>query len=170
MQKIPPLFLMLATICWPSTALAFVDPPRIVPQHPTSRTPIVLAVRAGNCHGFVADAGEPELILLEPGKLKFVAAGIASLEPGNPFCIYPVFDYRFDLGALPEGNYSLQLFIRDISLLGTEVESGSVSFAVSQPRSIPSSSWPALGAIVLALLLGGAILVRRHAMARPPRH
>ena len=153
--------LLVATAFTTKEVSAFVETPRIEPAHPTTRTPIDMRVVAGGCHAFTDDVDDAELIVVVPGELQLIADGIANLEEGNPFCVDPPFDYRFNMGLFAEGDYIVQLFIRDISDPGTPVAFGAVSFNVVRPASIPGSSTMSLALVGSLILLSGAVMAKR---------
>ena len=153
MVRVLCVLLMAAGWVLPSGAFAFVDPPSISPPSPSSNFLITVHVRAGDCHAFLDDVNEAELVSVGNGQLNLIVDGVASLEPGNPFCIYPVLTYRFVIGALPAGIYTLQLFIRDTNFPETPVAFGTVSFSVSAtPSIVPTLSEGAIAMTILLML------------------
>ncbi|MCI1709234.1 MAG: hypothetical protein LKM39_01695 [Chiayiivirga sp.] len=147
----PAMMWLLATLASPK-AEAFVEDPFITPSAPTPDTPIAVRVHAGVCHAFSDDVDEAELVVVGPGQLRLMTEGV-NLPPAHPFCIYPDFVYRFDIGTLPAGSYTLQLFINDPFAGPEPVGFGSVSFVVSAPHAIPAAS--PVGLALLGLLLAG---------------
>lgn len=152
--------LLLVAASWPSLTHAFVDTPSITPPRPSSSTPITVHVRAGDCHVFLDDVNEAELVNAGNGQLRLVVDGVASLEPGNPFCIYPVFTYRFVIGTLPAGGYTLQIFIRDTNFPATPVAFGTVSFSVSATPSVVPALSNEVVALTMVLMLCAGLLAR----------
>ena len=58
---------------------------------------------------------------------------------------------------LPEGSYTLQLFIYDAFSAPEPIGFGSVSFVVRPPARIPSATIPALAAICVLLVVTAAL-------------
>lgn len=143
------IFLCVVLLVSPK-ALAFVETPYITPAHPTPTTPISVRIHAGGCQGFSDDVGGAELIVVGPGKLRLMTEGI-NLPPAHPFCIAPDFTYRFDIGTLPAGHYSLQVFIYDEFSAPEPVGFGSVDFLVSEPATIPATSTGSIALLISAL-------------------
>ncbi len=140
-------------------AQAFVEEPFVIPTQPTASTPIWVHVTAGYCHAISDGVWDAELVLVAPGQLQLLTEGVA-LSPGHPFCIHPPFPYRFDIGVLPVGKYTLQVFIHDDFASPEPIGFGSVSFVVAAPASIPSSSTTTLAVLVAALVAFGALAAR----------
>ena len=137
-------------------AEAFVEDPYIMPAHPTPDTPISIHVLMGWCHASIDGVDDAKLQTVSPGHLRVITEGVV-LDPGHPFCIHPPFVYRFNIGTLPEGRYTIQFFIRD-DLSGAGLAGfGSVNFVVAAPARIPASSLAAKATIFLMLCLSGAI-------------
>lgn len=143
-----------------SKALAFVDEPYITPAHPTPERPITVHVRMGGCHGSVDAVDGAKLEMTSPGQLRLITNGDA-LDPGHPFCNVPIFNYRFNIGALAEGNYTLRFVIRDDLSGAGLVEFGSVSFSVRPAARIPTTSGTGLGAMAILLGMSGFIALLR---------
>jgi len=145
-------FLLSITLLTPRVE-AFVDPPYITPQQPTPRDTVSVHVRMGGCHASWDDVDEARLTLVAPGQLHLVTDG-AALPPGHPFCIYdPAFTYRFDIGKLPAGQYTLHFFIFDDFSSPAPVEFGSVDFRVAEPARIPATSVLTLFAIAASVIV-----------------
>ncbi len=159
-------FIAVSTIVFGFTSVsrAYVDAPTINPPIPTVETPITVYVRAGGCHAFVNDEGEPQVVR-KGNHVDLIAPGIASLTPGHPFCINQDFNYPFSIGTLPAGSYTLRILILDSGYPDAPFPFGSVSFDVHAPKSIPSLL-PA-GLPLLAAFLAAAAIVafrRQHAL------
>lgn len=131
-------------------AHAFIEAPYITPAHPTTITPISVRIHAGGCHGFSDGVDEAELVVVGPGQLRLMTEGI-NLPPAHPFCIAPDFTYRFDIGTLPAGHYSLEVFIYDEFAAPEPVGFGSMDFLVTAPATIPAISLPPMALLLLAL-------------------
>lgn len=142
-------------------AQAFIEDPFVQPTHPTPETPISVRVYAADCHGFSDLVDEAELETVAPGQLRLITDG-SVLPPAHPFCIWPDYVYRFEIGTLPAGIYTLQLFIRD-PFFPEPLPFGSVTFTVAPPATIPAAASPGL------LLLGLLIAAAGVAMAGAPR-
>lgn len=141
-------------------AMAFIDPPTIEPPHPTAGLPISLHVRAGGCHGFEDHPHDAELVVVSPGRLQLIVDG-SSLAPGDPFCNYPAFTYRFEIGPLAPRSYELELLTRD-PFHQSPVSSGNVSFTVSAAWTIPATT-PAALVVLGWLSIAFAAGALRHA-------
>lgn len=148
-------YLLINTLSAPRLE-ASVDPPYITPTQPTPRDTISVHVRMGGCHASWDDVDEARLTLVAPGELHLVTDG-AALPPGHPFCIYdPAFTYRFDIGMLPIGQYTLRFFIFDDFSSLAPVEFGSVDFHVAEPARIPATSVLTLFAIASLVIVAAA--------------
>lgn len=131
---------------------AFVEAPYITPAQPTPEDRISVHVRMGGCHASWDDVDAAQLTLVAPGQLHLVTDG-AALPPGHPFCIYdPPFTYRFDIGTLPVGQYTLHFFIFDDFSSAEPIEFGSVDFRVAAPARIPATSMITLWVLVALVL------------------
>ena len=155
-----PVLLLCITSLAPPAAQAFVEDPYIVPAHPTPETPIWVHVRMGWCHASLDAVDGAELQVIAPGQLRLITNGIV-LDPGHPFCNGPPFTYRFDVGTLPTGSYTLQIFIRDDIGGAGLVGFGSVNFSVRSPMKIPATSIALLVALLLGVCVIGALATRR---------
>ena len=153
------LLLCVTSLATPM-AWAYVEIPYITPAHPTPDAPISVHVGAGWCHAFTDFPNEAELVLVAPGQLRLMTDGIA-LSAGHPFCIYLPYTYRFDIGTLPAGSYTLQVFIYDEFSAPVPIGFGSVSFVVAAPATIPSTSLSTLVAIAACLLAGAMLTLAR---------
>ena len=162
MTRWPLYLLLIITSSSMPTAHAYIEDPYITPHHPTSNTPISVRIRAAGCHGFSDDVDEAELVVVAPGQLRLMTEGI-NLPPAHPFCIAPDFTYRFDIGTLPAGHYSLQVFIYDEFSAPDPVGFGSVEFDVSAPTNIPIASETSFTALVIALAGFACWRIRREA-------
>jgi hypothetical protein len=143
-----------------TTAQAFVEEPFVIPARPTADTPIWVHVTAGICHAISDGVDDAELVLVAPGQLQLLTEGVA-LSPAHPFCIHPPFAYRFSIGVLPVGKYTLQVFIHDDFASPEPIGFGSVSFVVSSPASIPSTSSTAIAILLSLLVATGALAARQ---------
>ena len=150
MNRWPQHLLLIVTSLSASSAHAFIENPYITPPHPTPDTPISVRIHAAGCHGFSDDVDEAELIVIGPGQLRLMTEGI-NLPPAHPFCIAPDFTYRFDIGTLPAGHYSLQVFIHDEFSAPEPIGFGTVEFEVSEPTNIPAMSGESLALLVFML-------------------
>jgi hypothetical protein len=162
MRLRPELTALVFLLCIPMPCMAFIDQPTITPLQPTLQTPISLHVRAGGCDGFYDLSDQAELSSSGPGQLQLIVDGEASLPVGHPFCNWPTFTYRFDLGTLPPGKYTLQLMVRDELDFNEEpVLVGSTSFIVSTAFVIPAASLGTLAGLAVAMLLTTMLAWRR---------
>lgn len=163
--------MLLCFVSVPPRAEAFVDDPFITPAQPTPDDKISVHVNTGWCHAPTDDVNQAELIRVSPGQLQLIADGVV-LPPGHPFCIHPPLTYRFDIGTLPAGAYSLQFFIRDDIGGSGLVGFGSVNFTVRAPARIPVlTPWSLAIAIALVLILSAAFFPKRDSLrSLPPSH
>jgi hypothetical protein len=162
MKRWPLHSLLIVLSLSASAAHGFIEAPYITPAHPTTTTPISVRIHAGGCHGFADDVDEAELVVVAPDKLRLMTQGI-NLPPAHPFCIAPDFTYRFDIGTLPAGQYSLQVFIYDEFAAPEPVGFGSVDFLVSEPATIPASSATSVALLLSALAALACWRMRRGA-------
>ena len=151
--------LLSVTSLAPPMAEAFVDDPYITPAHPTPQTPISVHVYMGWCHGSLDPVDGAELQVVGPGQLRLITKGVV-LDPGHPLCNDPPLTYRFDIGTLPAGSYTLQFFIRDDLSGAGLVGFGSVDFLVANSAKIPATSVLTLVAISV-ICIAGAVGWRR---------
>jgi hypothetical protein len=150
---------LIGVVLLSKQAQAFVEEPFVIPALPTADTPIWVHVTAGICHAISDGVDDAELVLVAPGQLQLLTEGVA-LPPAHPFCIYPPFPYRFNIGKLPVGRYTLEVFIHDDFSSPEPIGVGSVSFVVATPMSIPSTSTATLAVLAVASLALGALAAR----------
>jgi len=91
-------------------ALAFYDAPIIEPPTPVAGQPVVFAVRTGGCDT-IQSAGSPPAsdafreIVRVGNTLRVTVNAFQAF--GDDFCIFPVGTFRFSLGSLEPGRFTL---------------------------------------------------------------
>lgn len=139
-------------------ANAYVEPPRIAPEHPRADRQISLLVKAGICHGFFDATQGFRQVVRNGNQIDVIIEG-SDLYEGHPFCISPEYDYAFAIGTLPPGEYTARILLLDSGLSPTPTDYGSVSFTVSDVQSIPAAS--AAGIVLAVFLITGLAWVAR---------
>ena len=107
---------ILALLVFPvMSASAFVDPPTFSPAQPYAGQLVDMSVRAGVCHGFaVPPPGYPYVEVQTSGNVVDVI--IAGVEANDPIlCIFGVGTITVDIGAFPQGDYTVRVRIRQVN-------------------------------------------------------
>ncbi len=138
-------------LVWASSAKAFVDPPVITPENPTTETPITVSIRYGVCDALIDYTIETVGTAVE---LRITKIPTQS----DPFCNVPVTTSTFELPLLSAGQHPLTIYFQDIDPPGLPpviwfqttltVTSGAI-----QP--VPSIS----GWLPLLLLVSGVLII-----------
>lgn len=93
-------------LLWASVAQAFIDPPVITPENPTTDTYVEAAVRYGVCDALLRYTFEYNASGLN---LTIVKVPTQS----DPFCNNPISTYAFVLPLLPEGQHLFSIYLQD---------------------------------------------------------
>jgi hypothetical protein len=141
-------------LLWASAAQAFIDPPVITPENPTTETHVEVSIRWGVC-----DALLDYMLEVSNGTVDLTIDKLPTQS--DPFCINPIETYTFVLPLLAEGQHSLSIYLKDsdppnsqpilwFQTILTVRASGSMI-----PQPVPSIS----GWIPLLLLASGTLII-----------
>ena len=140
------------------SASAFVDPPTFSPTQPYAGQSVDMSVRAGGCHGFgVPPPGYPYVEVQTSGNVVDVI--IAGVEANDPIlCIFGVGTITVDIGAFPQGDYTVRVRIRQVNppfdILPPASEAGlSVLGQPATPVTVPATGMTTLAAFAGLLIL-----------------
>ena len=147
-------------IAVPKESWGYVDPPTFSPEQPVAGQPVDLSVRRGLCHAFVEPPpGVPFMEVQVNGNvIDVIFTGVVATAP---FCLWSEVTTTRNIGAFPEGVYTVQIRIRQDS------EIPPISPPLSQsiltvgpapaPHNVPAGgnmAWLLLGFGILAIVLG----------------
>jgi hypothetical protein len=147
-------------------ALAFLDPPWIVPESPIAGEMASVGIHGGVCDTLFSEPGYPQ-ITQEGNAIRMLRFG-QHWEPGSGdlLCSYPIGTGTFPVGKFSPGNYTLTVEMAYIDFFGIPqiLPIGDVPFTVIAPtapaRLVPATNLVSL--LVLALAFSGvAWAVRR---------
>ena len=140
---------VLALLVIPITSVsAFVDPPTFSPTSPHAGQSIDMSVRSGVCHTFGAPPpGYPYVEVQTSGNVVDVI--IAGAEANDPIlCIFGVGTVTLDIGAFPQGNYTVRVRIRQVNppfdILPPASEASLTVLEQPTPVMVPATSVTAL--------------------------
>lgn len=151
-------WILLTLFVWASSAHAFIDPPVITPKHPTTETPVEVAIRNGVC-----DALLNHTVAIVDDTVELRIRKITTQT--DPFCNYPILTAVFELPLLPAGQHPFSIYLQDnlppdsppVLWFQTTIEIVDANGAAAVP--IPALS----GQVSLTLLLFGLLaLAARH--------
>lgn len=122
-------------------ALAFVDSPVFTPAQPTSQQAVTANVRNGVCHALdITSPGSPPLRIERVGQtIQIIVAGATHL---SGFCNVPVTTDDFNLGVLPVGQYSVEVWMVDAFYSYQQtflMSSAPLTVTAAAPETIPAS-------------------------------
>jgi|JI10StandDraft_1071094.scaffolds.fasta_scaffold15698_8 hypothetical protein len=122
-------------------ALAFVDSPVFTPAQPTSQQAVTANVRNGVCHALdITSPDSPPLRIERVGQtIQIIVAGATHL---SGFCNVPVTTDDFNLGVLPVGQYSVEVWMVDAFYSYQQtflMSSAPLTVTAAAPETIPAS-------------------------------
>ncbi len=138
-------------------ASAFVDPPTFSPTQPNAGQAIDMSVRSGVCHAVgMAPPGFPFVEVQTSGNVIDVI--IAGVEANDPIlCIFGVGTTAVDIGAFPQGDYTVRVRIRQINppfdTLPPASEASLTVLGHHTPVMVPTTSMTALAAFAGLLIV-----------------
>lgn len=147
-------------------ALAYIDPPVLVPNAPIEGQLVSVSITAGECDGFIEWEGYPQ-VTRAGNNVRLVV--YADHVPFIDFCNYDNNTYTVPIGTFQSGAYSVQVdrfYIDDLFGPTTETLS-TIPFEVSgavNALALPSSSFVSLLSLGLGLLLVAAATMRRRVL------
>lgn len=151
------LAFLLALIAGPSHA--YYSVPRTEPVQPVAGQAFDVLIDVGRCHGFMFPfPGQPG------PRIEFVGSTVRIFEPGaiDLFCNLPDATKRISVPALPEGTYTIEVYMIRLPQQEEIFLSSTVATVVGAPPQTPAVV-PAYSFIgVLILLLAVTALARRH--------
>ncbi len=146
--------ILLLILLWLPAAQAYINEPYIDPPNPDSRTPIEMVVEGGICHG----------ITVRPPPFHTVSGSqvdvtITFIETSGILCNYPEGSYRYPLGQLPAGDYTLNLYKHlEVDPPVADELIYTIQFSVARAPVLPVpmlNGWGLGGMVVSLMLLGG---------------
>lgn len=150
--------ILSALALWASSAHAFIDPPVITPEHPTTQTAIEISIRYGICDGLANYT-----LAMEDASVDLTITKIPTQD--DPFCNNPINTAVIVLPLLLEGEHSLRIYLQDVDppdaqpVLWFQTILDIAQAGGTMPTPIPTlSSWVSFA----LLLLGVLFLVVRH--------
>lgn len=151
------LFLIVAT-----SAHAIVGPMVFSPTVPNSNDSFTVSVRTGPCEVF-GGGGTPQVQVMG-NVIKITSLGISNTEP--VLCFFPISIATFTVEPVLVGAYTVELYLRPLSLptLSELVQTGSVNITqgVIILRPVPISSLYGLVFLLGLLCLTGIIGIGKH--------
>lgn len=132
-----------ATLLLPLVAAAYVQAPTIIPANPRSGENIAFTVRAGGCHSLLAPPPPNDAWREVQRSGDVVRVTMLAILNSSPFCVNPTTFSRISIGALPPGDYTLELYGRlQYETPGGPVLLASTDFQVagSDPVAIPAAN------------------------------
>ncbi|HET9033272.1 MAG TPA: hypothetical protein VFN25_10235 [Dokdonella sp.] len=148
-------------------ALAYIDPPVLIPSAPLENQVVSVSIDGGLCDGFIEWPGYPQVIQTGNSVRLVVYAQYVDFID---FCVFPAHNITVPIGAFQSGTYSVQVdrfYVDD--LFGPTTETlATIPFEVSGTESVvalPSSSFVSLLFLGLGLLLVAASTMRRHVLS-----
>jgi hypothetical protein len=139
------LFTPLIAFCFSQPALAIVDPLNFSPPDPSNLDFITFRSSARLCHNYGAQVGAP---IIQSNVIKVFSIG--AVRTDFALCNFRPSNVFGQIGYLPPGNYSVELYIEDFTGFGTFlVRTDPLRVGVGIVQAPAFSSWS-----LLALLLG----------------
>ena len=145
-------------VCRP--ALAFFEPPTLLPEFPLANQPISISVYGGECD-FLEDGPSETDITRVGSAIRIVIDG--SHADDLMLCFDDEGLWTYPLGAFLAGSYTVELVFR-YAYPGGPIEQslGNIAFSVSAPPSpVPSNAHYALGLLSFGLFATAASTLRR---------
>jgi uncharacterized protein (TIGR03382 family) len=140
--------------------------PTVEPATPIANQSFSIRVRAGDCVGFYDFPTEAELVA-NGAQLDLLIDG--SIAPGEPFCVFPLFNYAYHVAGLPAGSYTLRIVVLNAGPPPEIVpyDNAVVSFTVAPAPALPVPAGNAAGAaaLVVVIVLAASFVVRRRRRA-----
>lgn len=144
-------------IAMPKESWGYVDPPTFSPQQPLAGQPVDLSVRTGLCHGLVEPPpGVPFMEVQVYGDvIDVIFSGVIAAPP---LCTWSEATTTRNIGAFPEGVYTVRVLFRSIYQIPPISPPLSQSVLVVQQapqHSVPTGSnlaWLLLGFGILATI------------------
>jgi hypothetical protein len=134
-------------------ALAFVDPPVLVPAHPLGGELVTLQIRSGQCDGFYVDPNYP--VITRTGNAVHITVD-AGHSDDSILCIFSVYTASWPVGRFEPGRYTVQVdrYV-EVNLGDSYTETlGTLTLSVGQASPVPldHGDWLALLAFGLAAI------------------
>lgn len=150
---------ILALLVFPvMTASAFVDPPTFSPTQPHAGQSVEISVRSGGCHTFAVPPEDfPQVEVQINGNIvDVIIAGVEAYDP--ILCIFAIGTATLDIGAFPQGYYTVRLRIRQVNppfdILPPASEAGlSVLGQPATPVTVPATGMTTLAAFAGLLIV-----------------
>ncbi len=160
------LFAFALALC-AQPACAFLDPPYITPANPTAGELVSVNIYGGDCDLVDMGIDWPPPVTQQGSEITILFTGIHEGDP--EFCYYGIGTSTYPVGALPPGNYTLDVERRYGTPFGEWAQEtlGIIPFTVSgvpQQRTFvaPTLSGAGLAGLLLALIAAAMRKLRRH--------
>jgi hypothetical protein len=153
---------LVAAVLLSLPANAFIDPPIIVPARPVAGQVVSFDVRIGVCEYFQAFGPSDGMTVFSDDRWRSIVRVGNTLQvtvrtafASEPIlCVYPTANFRFRLGDLTPGNYTLEVYGQDVDIPASRPLIGSVGFVVgSAPAAVPVMTGP----WILLLVVGASV-------------
>src|SRR3546814_677822 len=95
-----------ALLLWSCSAQAFIDPPVITPEHPTTETQVEVSIRNGVCDALLSYSVE-----IIADAVEVTIRKIPTQD--DPLCNYPIIEAVVRLPILPAGTHPLSIYFQD---------------------------------------------------------
>lgn len=166
--------LLVATIslAWPINAIAFVNPPVLVPAAPEANETVFVEITSGLCDAFVEDPLDPDAYPEITVSGKLIRIVLFSVHYDNPSeCVFPESSIdTYMLGNFPAANYTVQIdriypsiggrTTETIAVIPLVVGGGGTAGAAQLPVNNPG----AMLLMILVLMFAAFIAIRQRAM------
>jgi hypothetical protein len=138
---------VLVTQVW--SAHAFYDQPTLNPPAPVEGQEISIDIRAGECHQFIGDPRDG-VVTQNGNQIKIVVPALF-----NGFCTFPTRTRPYVVGALPPGEYTLEVWyqLAPVSGGGPPWFMGRLSFDVAPQGVVIETPIPTLSSFFKLLLI-----------------
>ena len=157
-------FLTIFFLVVAASANATFGPLRFSPSAPTSNDTLTVSVQTFGCDVFIGGAnGFNREIEIAGNAIKVVAPGISNID--FTFCIFPLADFTFNIGSVPAGIYTVELYRRQVATpaIVELVSSGNIVVVqgVNPLIPVPSNSIFSVTCLLLLMLTAVVVSIRK---------
>ena len=153
--------LLVICVVASTSALAFIDPPVLVPANPQAGDAIAVSIRYGECDGISAD---PPVVTQTGNSIHML---LETVHWGDfILCNITPFTSEFSVGTFPPGTYTLQVERYYENAVPEPVYEvlANITFTVqggAQPNTLPSTGFLTLLALAIGLVAIAALRFSR---------
>lgn len=149
--------LLCLAITTPAWAIFY--PPQIVPAQPNSNQFIHFTIRHQQCDTFATSGPNDRELIIINNRILVTAVGVSAFDP---FCFFPERTSTFNIGFLPPGSFTLEVYRRQAGNLPVVNLVQTANFAVTAAIETPVPSMKNFSLILLTLgfLLAGIGSIR----------